>query len=219
MKLFLDTADIKCIDDWSSTGLIDGVTTNPTHLAKEGKDPKKVIREICALLPEGEISVEVTELDPKKLYKQAKEIAALADNILVKIPCHKDYYPIIARLVHEGVRINITLVFSLIQATFMCKLGVAYISPFVGRLDDIDVEGKDLLFEIRSMIDDYMFETQLLAASIRSVRHLHEAIMAGSDAVTVPIDVLEKATTHSLSNEGIAKFTADWATLKIKHFP
>lgn len=219
MKLFLDTADIKRIDDWNQTGLIDGVTTNPTHLAKEGKDPKKVIREICALLPEGEISVEVTELDPKKMYKQAKEIAALADNILVKVPCHKDYYPIIANLINDGIRVNITLVFSLIQAAFMCKLGVTYISPFVGRLDDIDVEGKDLLFEIRSMIDDYMFETQLLAASIRSVRHLHEAIMAGSDAVTVPIDVLEKATAHSLSSEGIAKFTADWATLKIKHFP
>jgi transaldolase len=219
MKLFLDTADIKRIDDWNQTGLIDGVTTNPTHLVKEGKDPKEVVLEICALLPEGEISVEVTELDPQRMYKQAKEIASLADNILVKVPCHKDYYPIIAKLVDGGIRVNVTLVFSLIQAAFMCKLGVAYISPFVGRLDDIDVEGKDLLFEIRSMIDDYMFETQLLAASIRSVRHLHEAIMAGSDAVTVPIDVLEKATTHSLSNEGIAKFTADWATLKIKHFP
>ncbi len=219
MKLFLDTADIKCIHDWITTGLVDGVTTNPSHLAKEGKDPKKVIREICALLPEGEISVEVTEMEPQKMYKQAKEIASLADNILVKIPCHRDYYSIIERLVNEGIRVNVTLVFSLIQSAFMCKLGVAYISPFVGRLDDIDVEGKDLLSEIRSMIDDYMFETQLLAASIRSVRHLHEAIMAGSDAVTVPIDVLEKATVHSLSNEGIAKFTADWATLKIKHFP
>lgn len=219
MKLFLDTADVKKIQTWSSTGLIDGVTTNPTHIAKEGKDPKKLIIEICELLPQGEISVEVTTLDPEKMYKQAKEIAALSDNILVKIPCHKDYYHVIAKLVDEGIPLNITLVFSLIQAAFMCKLGVAYISPFIGRLDDIDTEGKDLLFQIRSMIDDYTFETELLAASIRSVRHLHEAIMAGSDAITVPIDVLEKATTHSLSNEGIAKFAADWEKLGVSNFP
>ncbi len=219
MKLFLDTADVEALGSWSSTGLIDGVTTNPTHLAKAGKDPKKRILEICSLLPDGEISVEVTEQKPEKVYNQAKEIAALADNILVKIPCHKDYYPIIAELVDEGVKLNITLVFSLIQSLFMCKLGVAYISPFIGRWDDIDVEGKDLLFEIRSMIDDYAFETQLLAASVRGVRHLHEAILAGADVATVPLNVLEKVTKHSLTDEGIATFNADWATLKVKKFP
>lgn len=219
MKLFLDTADVEAIRMWASTGLVDGVTTNPTHLAKEGKDPKKRVLEICSLLPEGEVSVEVTEQKPEKVYKQAKEIAALAENILVKIPCHRDYYPIIAELVDEGVKLNITLVFSLVQSLFMCKLGVTYISPFIGRWDDIDVEGKDLLFEMRSMIDDYTFETQLLAASVRGVRHLHEAILAGADVATVPLDVLEKATKHSLTQEGIAKFNADWATLGVKKFP
>ncbi len=219
MKLFLDTADVQEIRAWASTGLVDGVTTNPTHLAKEGKDPKKRVLEICSLLPEGEVSVEVTEQKPEKVYDQAKEIAALAQNILVKIPCHRDYYPIIAKLVDEGVKLNITLVFSLVQSLFMCKLGVTYISPFIGRWDDIDVEGKDLLFEIRSMIDDYTFETQLLAASVRGVRHLHEAILAGADVATVPLSVLEKATKHSLTQEGIAKFNADWATLGVKKFP
>ncbi len=219
MKLFLDTADVEAIRIWASTGLVDGVTTNPTHLAKEGKDPKALVLEICSLLPDGEVSVEVTEQKPEKVYNQAKEIAALAQNILVKIPCHRDYYPIIAALVDEGVKLNITLVFSLVQSLFMCKLGVAYISPFIGRLDDIDVEGKDLLFEIRSMIDDYSFETQLLAASVRGVRHLHEAILAGADVATVPLSVLEKVTKHSLTQEGIAKFNDDWATLGVKKFP
>ena len=219
MKLFLDTADVEAIRVWASTGLVDGVTTNPTHLAKEGKAPKKRVLEICSLLPEGEVSVEVTEQKPEKVYNQAKEIAALAQNILVKIPCHRDYYPIIAKLVDEGVKLNITLVFSLVQSLFMCKLGVAYISPFIGRWDDIDVEGKDVLFEIRSMIDDYAFETQLLAASVRGVRHLHEAILAGADVATVPLSVLEKVTKHSLTQEGIAKFNADWATLGVKKFP
>jgi transaldolase len=219
MKLFLDTADITAIKKWADTGLIDGVTTNPSHLAKEGKNPKKRVLEICDLLPDGEISVEVTEQDPKKVYKQAKAIASLADNILVKIPCHREYYSIIAQLVDEGVKLNITLVFSLVQSLFMCKLGVTYISPFIGRWDDIDVEGKDLLIELRDVIDDYAYETQILAASVRGVRHLHEAIMAGADAATVPLDVMEKSTKHVLTDQGIDKFNADWAKLGVKTFP
>lgn len=219
MKIFLDTANIDEIRAWVPTGLIDGVTTNPSHFAKEKKNPLLGIKELCALLPEGEISVEVTEKDPQAVYKQAQEIAAISDLILVKIPCHKDYYQTINQLVQAGVRINITLVFSLMQAAFMCKLGVAYISPFVGRLDDIDVEGTDLLVQIRSMIDEYGYDTQLLAASIRTVRHFHEAIMAGADAVTISPEILKKSTEHSLTNEGMAKFDADWATLGIKQFP
>ncbi len=219
MKLFLDTANVAAIKKWVDTGLIDGVTTNPTHLAKEGTDPKKRVLEICKLLPYGEISVEVTETDPNKVYEQAKEIAALSDNILVKIPCHRDYYPIIAQLVDEDVKLNITLVFSLVQSLFMCKLGVTYISPFIGRWDDIDVEGKDVLIELRDVIDDYTYETQVLAASIRGVRHLHEAILSGVDAATVPLDVLQKASQHILTDQGIGKFNADWAKLGVKNFP
>lgn len=219
MKLFLDTADIKQIQQFIPTGLIDGVTTNPTHLAKEGQDPKGVITRICQLLPSGQISVEVTEQDAQQVYKQAHKIAALGPNIMVKIPCYSDYYAVINKLVQEGVSLNITLVFSLVQAAFMCKLGVAYISPFIGRWDDIDVEGKDVLFEIRAMIDEYGFDTKLLAASVRGVRHMHEAILAGADALTVPVDVLQKAMSHSLTLEGMKKFNAHWTTLGIKQFP
>jgi transaldolase len=219
MKLFLDTADIASLIKWGKTGLIDGVTTNPSHLAKEGKNPKQQVLEICAMFPDGEISVEVTEQDPEKVYVQAKEIAALSPNILVKIPCHADYYAVIAKLVDAGIRVNVTLVFTLVQSLFMCKLGVTYISPFIGRWDDIDVEGKDLLVELREVIDDYGYETQILAASLRSVRHLHEAILAGADAATIPLSVMEKATKHLLTDEGISIFNADWAKLGVRQFP
>lgn len=219
MKLFLDTAHVASIKQWAATGLIDGVTTNPTHLSKEGGDPIKVIQEICAILPDGDISVEITEVEPAKVYEQAKRIAALANNIVVKVPCDVRYYEIIRKLVDDGVRINITLVFTLIQSLLMAKLGVAYISPFIGRWDDIDVEGSDLLVEIATMLNEYDAETELLAASIRGVRHLHQAILAGVDAVTVPIDVLEKAMMHVLTKQGMQKFAADWQKLGIKQFP
>ena len=130
MKIFLDTADVDTIKRWKETGLINGVTTNPTHLHKADKEPIKVIKAICALLPEGVISVQITESDPKKAYKQARAIAQLADNIVVKVPCHINYYAIIQQLVEDEIPINVTLVFTLIQGLMMSKLGVAYISPF-----------------------------------------------------------------------------------------
>lgn len=219
MKIFLDTADIKAIERFSPLGLIDGITTNPTHLAQNGGNPTEVIKKICRLLPHGDISVEVTEFEAKAVYQQAHALAKIAKNIVVKIPCHADYYAIINQLVKEGVNLNITLVFTLVQSTFMAKLGVKYISPFVGRWDDIDVEGSELLFEIRSMLDLYNYKTELLAASLRSVRHLHNAILAGADVATLPIDVLEKAMSHPLTNNGIAKFSSDWKKLGIKQFP
>ena len=220
MKIFLDTADRRAIKKWAATGIIDGVTTNPSHLSKEGGDPKKVVEEICAMLPEGDISVEVTQTEPEAVYKQAREIAEIADNVVVKIPCHADYYEVIKRLVHEEIEINVTLVFTLIQALIMCKLDVQYISPFVGRWDDIDVDGMNVLYEMREMIDQYGFvETSLLAASLRHVRHLHEAILVGADAATVPVDVLEKVIAHPLTDQGMNKFLADWQKLGIKKFP
>ena len=219
MKLFLDTANIAAIKRWKETGLINGITTNPSHLSKEGGNPKDVVLEICKLLPEGEISVEITQQEPEAVYEQAKEIAKLADNILVKVPCHKDYYSIIHRLVADGINLNITLVFTLIQGMMMCKLGVRYISPFVGRWDDIDVEGFKLLKKMKDMIYNYGFDTGVLAASLRGVRHIHHAIMAGADAATVPIAVFEKAQEHLLTDRGIEKFDADWQKLGIKKFP
>ena len=219
MKIFLDTADVAAIKKLAQTGLIDGVTTNPSHLSKEGGDPKKVVQEICKLLPHGEISVEVTEEKPDAVYKQAKEIAKLSKNVLVKIPCHRDYYAVIDKLVKDRIPLNITLVFSLLQGLMMCKLGVKYISPFIGRWDDIDMEGSDLLYEMRFMIDEYGYKTGLLTASLRGVRHFHEAVLAGSDIVTIPLDVFEKATNHVLTDRGMEQFASDWKKLKIKRFP
>lgn len=219
MKIFLDTANVAAIKKWAETGLIDGVTTNPTHLSKEGGDPKKVVLEICNLLPAGEISVEVTQEEPNDVYKQAKIIAALADNILVKVPCHKNYYGIIKKLVEEGVKLNITLVFTLVQGLMMSKLGVQYISPFVGRLDDIDANGIQLLYDLRQMIDMNEFETKILAASLRHERHVHDAILAGVDALTLPIDVFEKCLDHPLTDKGMLLFLADWKKLGVKQFP
>ncbi|MFC1841647.1 transaldolase family protein [Candidatus Dependentiae bacterium] len=220
MKIFLDTANLKDIKYWNETGIVNGVTTNPTLLSKEGGDPKKLIKAICKVVSHGDVSVEVTETDPKKVYKQAKEIAALAKNVVVKIPCHKDYYAIIKKLVEEEIQINVTLVFTLLQSLFMCKLGVKYISPFIGRLDDIDSNGIELIEEIRVMIDEYSFlRTQVITASIRHVRHFHEALMALSDVATVPIAVLEKAVKHPLTDQGMKKFLDDWKKLGIKQFP
>ena len=219
MDIFLDTAHIPSIKKQIATGLINGVTTNPSLLSKEGSDPKSVIKEICALFPHGAISVEVTQHEPEDVYKQAKEIAQLGSNVVVKIPCHSIYYPVIHKLVKDGVKINVTLVFTLMQGLMMSKLGVAYISPFVGRWDDVDVDGIILLEELRHMINEYGYNTKILAASIRSLRHFHQAIVAGADVVTLPIEVFEKSMDHMLTDQGIAKFNADWQKLGIKSFP
>jgi transaldolase len=217
MKLFLDSANIESIKQWAY--LLDGVTTNPTHLSKEGQDPTKQVLKICDLMHNKDVSVEVTEKDPKTVYSQAKKIAALGSNIVVKIPCHRDYYPLIAKLVHEKIKINITLVFTLPQAWLMCKMGVRYISPFVGRLDDNDVDGAKLLYELREMVDSYGYETYILAASLRHVRHVHEAINAGADVATMPPQLLEKISEHILTEKGMELFEADWKKLGVSSFP
>ena len=219
MKLFLDTADIQLIKNWAPTRLVDGVTTNPTHLSNAGGDPVEVVQKICALLPDGDISVEVTQKDPEAVYQQAKKIAALADNIVVKIPCHSDYYPVIAQLVKDDIRLNITLVFSVSQALCMAKLGVDYISPFIGRLDDIGQDGIGVLADICTMVAQYGFESQVLAASLRTVKKVEEAILVGADALTVPAAVLHEMATHTLTDAGIKQFAADWKKLGISEFP
>ncbi|OGB96992.1 hypothetical protein A3F06_01410 [candidate division TM6 bacterium RIFCSPHIGHO2_12_FULL_36_22] len=219
MKIFLDTANVADIKKWSHMGIIDGVTTNPSHLSKEGGNPVEIIKEIMKILPHGEISVEVTEKDPMAVYEQAKKIAALGNNILVKVPCASEYYDIINKLVQENVKLNITLVFTLIQSLMMCKLGVTYISPFIGRLNDIDEDGIEVLHEIKYMQTQYDFSTGILAASIRTVDQFHGTIDAGVDAVTLSAETLEKAVKHPLTEQGMEKFDADWKKLGIKKFP
>jgi len=220
MKLFLDTANLEFIKKWAETGFVDGITTNPTHLSSEGADPTKQIKEICAVMkPYGDVSVEVTEQEPEVVYKQAHKIAKLAPNIVVKVPCAKEYYLIIKRLGADGLKINATLVFSLEQSLLMAKLGVYYISPFIGRLDDIGADGLGLIEEIRSMLNLYDYESQLLAASVRTVSHLHAIMLSGADIVTVPVVVFEKMMYHPLTDKGIVKFNVDWQKLGVKKFP
>jgi transaldolase len=219
MKLFLDTADSNAIERLISTGIIDGITTNPTHLSKENQNPTQQILKICALLPDKDVSVEVTEKSADDVYKQAKRIAALSGNVVVKIPCSSDYYPVIKKLVDENIKINVTLVFTLVQGLMMSKLGVRYISPFIGRWDDSDVDGQELLWHMRHMIDFYGYSTEILAASLRHVRHVHAAIEAGSDIATVPVDLFEKMMKHPLTENGIAQFDRDWEKMNVKIFP
>ncbi len=219
MKIFLDTANRESIQKWAHTGLIDGVTTNPTHLSKEGSHPKEHILSICEILPAGVISVEIVETEPEKVYIQARAIAQLAHNIAVKIPCHAIYYPIIKRLVDEKIILNITLVFSLTQGLMMAKLGVHYISPFIGRLDDNGGNGIELVQNLRAMLDHYQFNTQLLAASIRDTTHLEKVILAGADIATIPVAVFEKSLEHPLTDKGMEQFLQDWKKLKITQFP
>jgi len=219
MKIFLDTANLESIQKWAQTGLIDGVTTNPTHLSKEGNNPTQQVLAICDAFPSGIISVEITETEPELIYVQARKIAALANNIAVKVPCHPNYYSIIKKLIDEGITLNITLVFSLAQGLMMAKLGAQYISPFVGRLDDINANGIELVQHLRHMIDWYDYETELLAASIRDVAHFEQALLAGADIATLPVEVFEKSLNHQLTDKGMAQFLADWQKLNITHFP
>jgi transaldolase len=219
MKIFLDTAHVESIQKFLAMGLIDGITTNPSLLSKEGNDPRKTVESICALLPHGEISVEITETDPNKVYAQAKKIAQIAKNIIVKIPCHAMYYSVIDKLVQEKILLNITLVFTLMQGFMMAKLGVHYISPFIGRWDDLGIATPTLFSDLRRMIDCNHYKTHILAASLRQVDHVNKAVLAGVDAVTMSVSLFERVTEHPLTNLGIKKFEADWKILNLSQFP
>jgi transaldolase len=219
MKLFLDSVDIDAIRRWAVTPLIDGITTNPTLMSKAGKEPKDLIVEICAAMGERDVSVEVTESDPRAVYEQALKIADLAENVVVKIPCCREYVSVIEKLVDEGITINTTLIFSAVQALMMAKLGVAYVSPFIGRLDDIDADGLHLINDIREIYDTYEYETEILAASIRSVRHISEVALRGADVATVPVPLFEKAFEHPLTQKGLDQFLSDWKALGKEKFP
>ena len=219
MKLFIDTADDQLIQKWVATGLVDGVTTNPTTLSKQSAAPSTLIKNICALLPEGIVSVEITEQEPKAVYEQAVRIAAIAENVVVKIPCAVQYYPVIDQLVKREISINITLIFSVAQATMMAKLGVEMVSPFVGRLDDSGANGIQMLTDICTVYEIFSYDTAVLAASIRSVQKFEQALLAGADAVTVPVQVLEGMTQHILTDKGMQSFDEDWKKAGIRQFP
>ncbi len=210
MKIFLDTADYKKIAECAQTGLIDGVTINPTLLKVQNESPLKIVREILRVLPEAEINLQVTQTEPHKVYEQARDIARLADNMVVKVPCTQEYLPVIAQLVHDEIPVNITLVFSLSQALEMAKLGVTYISVFIGRLYDSGVDGLEVATAVQEMLDLYSFDSELLVASVRTKEQVEGAIALGADAITMPPYLFTQLVEHPLSQAGLKKFADDW---------
>jgi len=209
MKFFVDTAEVEEIRDLHDRGFLDGVTTNPSLVAKSGRDFKEVIKEICEVTP-GPVSAEVASTDYDTMLKEGRTLAKLADNVVVKVPLTPDGLKACKALRDDGTKVNVTLCFSANQALLAAKCGATYISPFIGRLDDINLPGMDLIADIRTIYDNYDFETEILAASIRSVNHISDAAIAGADIATVPYGVIMKMFDHPLTDKGLAAFIADW---------
>jgi transaldolase len=214
MKFFLDTADLGEIRWASQAGLIDGVTTNPTLLSKSAGDvePTDVLKEICSLV-DGPVSAEVVAVDAEGMYSEGRELAKLADNIVVKVPMLEEGMVATGRLVADGIKVNVTLAFSSVQCLLAAKAGATYVSPFLGRLDDIGHDSMDIVREARLMFDNYGLETEILAASIRHPRHVAEAAMVGADVATMPTTVLKKLLLHPLTDRGLDQFLNDWSKL------
>ena len=211
MKFFIDTASIDEIRDAASLGLLDGVTTNPSLVAKEGRDFQGVLREIVSLV-NGPISAEVTTTDPEKMLSEGRELARIHPNIVVKVPLTREGLQTCKSLRNEGIKVNVTLCFSPSQALLAAKAGATYISPFLGRLDDISHDGMELIHQIRAIYDNYGYETEVLAASLRHPRHVVECALAGADVATMPHKVILQLLKHPLTDIGQEKFLADWKT-------
>jgi transaldolase len=210
MNLFLDTADIAVLRALADTGLVDGVTTNPTLIAKFGRPIREVIAEICELV-EGPVSAEVAASDIEGMLAEGRALADIAPNVVVKLPLTKDGLIVTRVLAEEGVQTNVTLCFSANQALLAAKAGATYVSPFVGRLDDSGEDGIQLIHDIRAIYDNYAFDTEILAASMRSPEHVQAAAIAGADCATVPPEVFEALFKHPLTETGLELFKADWA--------
>nr|WP_321455352.1 fructose-6-phosphate aldolase [uncultured Cohaesibacter sp.] len=211
MKFFVDTAETKDIRELASTGLIDGVTTNPSLIVKSGRDFKEVIAEICEIT-DGPVSAEVTALETEKMLAEAKELLKIANNIAIKVPLTIDGLKTCKALTDEGHMVNVTLCFSANQALLAAKAGATFISPFIGRLDDLNIDGMELIEDIRTIYDNYGFETEILAASIRNANHVKECALAGADVATIPPAVIKGLANHALTDKGIEQFMKDWAT-------
>lgn len=208
MKFFVDTADVTAIAELTDTGMVDGVTTNPSLIAKSGRDILEVTREICALT-DGPVSAEVTATDADTMIKEGRKLAAIADNIAVKLPLTWDGLKACKILSGEGHMVNVTLCFSASQALLAAKAGATFISPFIGRLDDIGEDGLQLIRDIRTIYDAYGFKTQILAASIRSNEHIVECAKIGADVMTAPPAVIKSLAAHPLTDKGLETFLAD----------
>jgi transaldolase len=209
MKFFADTGDVAEIREIQSLGLLDGVTTNPSLIAKTGKPFLETIKEICAIT-DGPVSAEVAALDYDGMMKEANVLRKIAKNVAVKVPLTLDGLRACKALSGDGTMVNVTLCFSPNQALLAAKAGAHFISPFIGRLDDIHVNGMDLIAEIRQIYDNYDYDTNILAASIRTANHIKEAALIGADYVTAPPAVLKSLVKHPLTDKGIEQFLADW---------
>jgi transaldolase len=214
MKFFLDTANLADIRWACQASLIDGITTNPTLLAKSAGDvdPNDLLKEICSLV-DGPVSAEVVAVNAEGMYREGKELAKIAENIVVKIPMIEEGLPAVRRLATDGIRVNVTLCFSSVQCLIAAKAGATYVSPFLGRLDDVGQDGMDVIREARVIFDNYEIETEILAASIRHPRHVAEAAMIGADIATMPTEVLKKLLLHPLTDRGLDQFLNDWSKL------
>lgn len=213
MKIFIDTANLDMIKDINSWGILDGVTTNPSLIAKEGVDVRTRVREIAEVV-DGPISAEAMSMTCDEMVKEGRELAAIHPNINVKLPMCIETLKATKILSSEGISVNVTLIFSPLQALLAAKAGAAFVSPFIGRLDDIGEHGIDLVSQIRTIFDNYGFDTEIIAASIRGPVHVLDAAMVGADIATIPYDTLKLMVKHPKTDEGIAKFIADYEKSK-----
>jgi transaldolase len=209
MKFFIDTANIAEIKEAHRMGMVDGVTTNPSLVAKEGRDFRTIITEICEIV-NGPISAEVIGLEVDGMVSEARDLARIHENIVVKIPMTVDGLKAVRQLSEEGIKTNVTLIFSPLQALMAAKAGAAFVSPFVGRLDDVSQDGMLLVEQILEIYNNYAFDTELIVASIRHPMHVLEAALMGADIATIPFNVLNKLAAHPLTDKGIQAFLADW---------
>ena len=209
MKFFIDTANIEEITKANALGMVDGVTTNPSLVAKEGREFKGLIQEICGIV-DGPVSAEVVSVEAEGMVKEARDLAKLADNIVVKIPLLEEGLKAVRILSGEGIHTNVTLCFSPLQALMAAKAGASYISPFVGRLDDISHIGMDLVDDIITIYENYGFNTEVIVASVRNPLHVLDAALMGAHIATIPFKVIQQLVKHPLTDIGLEKFLADW---------
>ena len=209
MKFFLDGSDIEKIKKFSDLGLIDGVTTNPSIILKSGKNMIEVISELASIVS-GSISAEVSALDSETMVEEGIKLSKIAENITVKLPITWDGLEACNTLSQKGISVNMTLCFSASQALLAAKSGAEYVSPFIGRLDDLNLDGADLISDIKLIYSNYNFSTKVLAASIRTINHVKQCALLGADVATIPIDIFEKLVKHPLTDSGLSQFTADW---------
>jgi transaldolase len=213
MKFFLDTANVSEIKQALEMGLVDGVTTNPSLLAKEKKDPEQTVREILSLV-EGPVSLEVLAKEAQGMIAEARNLASLGGNVVVKIPMTEDGMKAVRTLAGEGIRTNVTLVFQPVQALIAAKAGADYVSPFIGRLDDISTRGMNIIEDIIAIYTNYGFETEIIVASVRNPLHVLEAALLGADIATIPFGVIKQLVNHPLTDSGVERFLKDYEGLK-----